>query len=271
MSRYLDNPAGRLQAMLSDLREIGPNTPVRHAWAKVLGIRADDLPEFVRRFGLLVSLPGQIRAEVDALEDVDPDMLLRHLPDVEAALEESLASPNAALGNVFAKYDSTALFALEACSDYLHRRRAESVISDDGLKEIVEKTRELIDYVLQSDIPDDLKTFLLTRLREIEQAVQDIQIRGTQALVDVLERTAGALAMRPGLYERLKVQEPVWSMFAAVLSIIASIAQVTAIMLTPGPSSSSEEVTGPPEARIQLVLTGDANADMGELTADDNA
>ncbi len=262
MARHLDNPAGRLHALLTDLSEVSPadRTQTRAAWASVLDIEEGDLAGLTRGLGYVLNMPEQVKAQINDIQDVDHDLMLRHMHKVEAALSRSILSLNEAVAHVHAQYNEATLLSLELCSDALHRRRAERVVADDDLKRIDEEISKLVDEVRSSKLDQDLRDFLLTHLAEMHQAVGDVRIRGSIALEEVLDRTCGAISRKGDLRSRIDQQEPVWTMFASLMSIIASAMQVTALVLMPAPATNPPTDQLKPMSTIQIEAEQIASA-----------
>lgn len=81
----LNNPAGRLLALVEEARRVGkPDQAGREVWRAVLHAEEDDAL-YLRRFGIVMALPDEIRAAVESL-DVNQELHLRGLPNIEQAL-----------------------------------------------------------------------------------------------------------------------------------------------------------------------------------------
>jgi len=81
-----DNPAERLHDLLSAFKGVA-NQPMLSAWAAVLGVERDNLPELLHAVAAVTALPAQLEADLRAaLPDNDLELFLAWKPKVEAAI-----------------------------------------------------------------------------------------------------------------------------------------------------------------------------------------
>lgn len=234
------NPAGRLHTLLTGLREQPAKESVRSGWSQVLGLPPKiKLAEFTRSMAMVLALPAEIQDGILVLDDVNHELLLRHMDEITKAVASSVSRMHVPLENVLKLYGDTALLSLEMCSDVLGRKVVEPQVSGEDLEAIARCINEAVAEVQNAEIDGELKTFLLSHLLAMLQAVGEVRIRGAVALREELDRITGSFGRRRDLFGRLTKNEPTWSVFASVLSIVASAVQVTALMLPPAPEASA--------------------------------
>jgi hypothetical protein len=220
MPKYLDNPAGRLAALIRNMLEGGGlSLPV----GTVLGIPEDqgNAPLIVSlRLLDIQRLAVQTRREVEALPpDEDPEFLLSHFDAVDkwvsrlvdtAVRDANRLCLSTPVRSLFAtgsnkgdadqarfRLPKEALYSLDACSRALHRQGTGSSLSDAEVPDLVERVRELIDLVVDSEeLPGNAKIFLIGRLRDVEAALLASRIYGYEDLEAALDRLVGGLARR---------------------------------------------------------------------------
>lgn len=190
----LGNPAARLHAVLVALKGIG-GASVAGALAQVLDVGEQEQPaELLHRIAAVRALPGQAAEQLRLVEDVNHELLLRWRDPVETALSRTYFL-GGQVSEMTSLYGAEVLLGLEMTADVLRRRRPEPTIPDEGLVELVDLVRELIDAVLADpDLPPAAKQFLLERLRDVEIALLRFRVTGyagVEAAVDAL--TGGAV------------------------------------------------------------------------------
>lgn len=224
MAEYVDNPAGRLHAVLSDLyvhNHTDQMQKQKQAWTAILELAQHDghLANEMAVVGAVVGLPQQVREAVAALP-VDEDRkehLLAHLDRVERGMVHVVTRQS--LWTVFNTFatggvvsQSAAISTLSHCSYELHRHAPEPTISDEDLTRIIEMINGLIAEVSEADLPDEVKRAMLNHLLALLQAAHNVRFAGTQPLDDALFALMGAShrvsaqedLTRVGLWDKLK-------------------------------------------------------------------
>lgn len=209
---HLDNPAGRLHQFLFRLAQQPPNPPVRSALLAVF--REDEAAitdvELHRRLAVILALPAETRARVEELllDEEDLALLLRWEEPVALALRDGTANLTVSTNAITNGYDRGVLVELEICARELHRRQAERAIEQSDLDRLRADLDVLRDDILASDLPTDLRRFLLEYVEDMSRALWDYQLRGIAAIEDVHDRIVGTLHRRTDLMARLREQDP---------------------------------------------------------------
>lgn len=190
-----NNPAGRLLDLVLAGDNIGNSTqvPIRDAWRRILDVERGDDAALMRRLAQVYELPEAIRREITMLDDVPADLLLREMTKVDAALQLPLTD---AWQSFRSRVDATTRYSLEVISDVLARRAPEPELTTDQLADLLGNVRSLLDDVLTADLPADLREFLARHLQAMEQAIEEVRIRGADALRDAAEAIIGGVVIR---------------------------------------------------------------------------
>ena len=77
-------------------------------------------------------------------------------------------------------------------SNYLSRDHAEEVIEEEILEELLADVAEIFEKVIDSELEDDLKTFLVDALDDIRTAILGYRIQGLAGLKSALDSTLGS-------------------------------------------------------------------------------
>lgn len=223
---YDDNPAGRLHALLSSLRQTANPQSVNsiQAWADVIGFPHQNLVAYTSAMSDVLQLSEDAAARIKSLEDVDADLLLRWKPKTDVALANSLALGGSPVNQVLAQYDETTLNQLEFCSYELHRRYRDRSISADKIGELIAQIVDLRVEVDSEDagVPAEVRGLLLLHLSEMETALRRYSLTGIDGLEAAFDRTVGHLYRRPDLAAQA-TQATVWPKVAATLAAISLI------------------------------------------------
>lgn len=196
-----DNPAQRLHDLLSAFKQVA-NQPMLSAWASVLGVERDNLPELLHAIAAVTTLPAQLEVDLRAaLPDDDLELFLGWKPKVEAAMQ-GFANSGTNVDVVQNQYDDSTLLSLRHASHALQAGGRE--LQDDQLTMLADALQELDESISGSaDIDQELQVFLLDLVYEMKRAVRLVRVQGVDGLQVALERSVGALYLRAGLGQPL--------------------------------------------------------------------
>lgn len=200
-----DNCASRLAAILEQARQ-QPNRPAIEVWMEIFGV--PERLDLLQKSADLAKLVEQVETEVRALpEDEDPDHLLAYLSQIRTCVDGLLYVGNVPMDHFIKQISGEAIYSLESCSRALRRNRhVEPLISAESSRQLVEDVRAIIDDVISSVLPDDLKELLVNRLRGVEAALLNVRISGYAGVEKAMDAlTFGAMrATPPDSKERAK-------------------------------------------------------------------
>lgn len=188
----INNPAGRLHAILKDFEETSSNNvSVQDCWCKVLGVPRS---EVLVHLGETASLITQIRrALINAgLED--------NLPTYDRyadAWARPFFAPDRPMANgSHNMVDEHAMATLSLLSSLLDRVAPEGAVPDEAqLGDLRTRLSEAVEEVLaDDDLPEEIRSLILARLRDMLWAVEHIHVVGPDGVKAAAERLAVALA-----------------------------------------------------------------------------
>jgi hypothetical protein len=248
---YFDNPAGRLHDLLSKLAEQPGEGSLLSAWSTVLEVDAD---EVVVRLGQVADLVRETQIVVEGSGEAA-------LVPLVSRFRGSWARPifpqdrafNDRLEHVIPEQNS--LDTLGIVSAHLHAITPEGVVpSGTELERLKGELRGLIDEItMATDIPDEVKHLLVSRLRGVEEAIEHIHVGGPGAVQRAMEVALGsvfttpeagrAAAKSPTVRKMFTTLWVVWAIFSAGPVVHDSIDGWgdTIQMLSPAPEHSSQE------------------------------
>lgn len=219
MTECVDNPAERLHSLLLDFcrvgNDLGPNNGNWNAWAKALSyegaeVRAGDA-EFFRRFAEAKELPGKVRQVISltVLDVQHRDYLLQPLAGVDAGLQAS-TNPSTNIAQVWQHFTesgdtsrSAAIYSLQGCAGELRRAQVEVGLTEAEGRDLTDLINALTEAVIESDLEETDKQFLLSHLDDMRAAVQQARLRGRYPVEAAVDAAQGALLRRPSLIQRM--------------------------------------------------------------------
>lgn len=142
----------------------------------------------MRRLGFVYELPGAISEAVMNLPEENSELLLREMPKIDAALAKPLTEP---WSNFLATVDATARYSLEIISDRLDRMSTDPEIPPDQLAALLTAVRSLLSDVIEADLSPALKLLMVRHLQTMERAIEEVQLRGVDALRAAVEGAIG--------------------------------------------------------------------------------
>lgn len=236
MPEYLDNPAGRLLAVVQAARSVNPGVNALAGWQEVLNAPPGDHALFHSRVAQLFYLAGETRRTVESFPDEDPETILEHFPQVEATLEQFNRVAATNMQGFFAGLEiKSGDYSLRLCSSLLHRRAREAVIKSETVRDLQARIETLIqDVVDAGDLANALKEWTLDRLKEILEALRLQPLYGYQGFEEsALKLIGGMVGKRDHAagFSSSKVKAGIVGLIMAldtVLNIGANVHELTA-------------------------------------------
>ncbi len=190
-----DNPAGRLYLAVSraqDLKGDG-GRPMGHIWAEIFGISPDAVGDLYEAHAALIEQAQEAQLLIRESDEIADNLHLLPFQTVENALANT--APRDSWNHFGQQLQPDTIRSLAYTSAELSRISRDIVIDGEQLKELLAETRQLLDSVIVAPIHDKLKSFLLNKLRAIEKALIDYQIRGSTEIRRVVEFVIGGIQL----------------------------------------------------------------------------
>lgn len=190
----LDNPAGRLAAIIADYNENAAGAMTDVVWREVLACSQADLPLALARVcGVLTDIEKALMV----LRDEDLTDAFNHWKGHWAG---AIVRPYDAMQTVRASnedFNPGGLLSLRLMSSHLHSLASEGPTgSDDERNTLREHLEEAIDRIIEDDsIPADLRRLVHERLLDIQFALDQFRITGPAGVVRATERLAGSIQL----------------------------------------------------------------------------
>lgn len=189
----LNNPAGRLAAILERGWDLNGNTLQRHAWATMLeceeGISEADL---LAKVALAMHLPAEIRLAVERREDLAEDLYLAGLDTIEDSFSQKLSLRSRWQG-FREPIPDTAMTGLRFCDHALTLGQPD--VTREELQTLLEEGLKLRKLIADLD-PSDLRSLLLAQIDQIVKALVDYPITGADGARLAVDASLGSIVVR---------------------------------------------------------------------------
>lgn len=217
-----NNPASRLYELLKNARGMGQDKPIREVWATVAGISPSDYPRVLRFVADLIILSQEAKGAIENLENVDHDIYLSPFKNVEQALARINLDDR---WESFSRYlDEPTMVSLSFCADTLSRSSSNGLIPNEELDSLLLDIEQVLEQIINLELPDELRMFLVEHLEQMRAAVLSYRIFGNEGLRRALESVLGATILNQEAIKRNMVIDENQKMWGDIWKIIQNLA-----------------------------------------------
>jgi len=184
------NPAGRLHKILTQAKSRPDQEKVRKVWATVLDVEENDVI-VTKAVVELYTLSNEIQSLIKMNNNLNHDLYLKSFNRINNAFFP--LNLGADWKPVKGHLTEESLTRLQFCAEELSMFYTEDTLSEEDLKEIIEKTEELFSAVYASSLPDALRLSLLEEVERLRNSISMYRIKGAKGLKEALQGTIGAV------------------------------------------------------------------------------
>lgn len=225
-----DNPAGRLYTLLKQAKALNNNSGYA-TWGHIFNIPLtksknsiddDAMVEIIHRVMQLKELVVEVEDKLGKIEGINLSLYLTPFGRIKNALKAT----NLNLGNyveTLRPITDGDLTILIFCSEELAKHYSEQRVNEDTLKGIIEEVTKLFNEVTKSDLPPELKVFILDQLEVIRRGISEYQIRGIERLRETLGELVGAILVKRETLEVTKDQPEVRKFGTIVQHLMSAV------------------------------------------------
>jgi hypothetical protein len=189
----LNNPAARLHNILVNCRKDKElrNQPMLIGWRTVLSLPAEIEDITVMYLvGKIFLLPSQITQELSQFPDIDMELFLGWKTDMTSAFKKiNFESPFASF---YDRLSDSLLVTIKFCAHELSKRRPEKIVDEAQLGELKQQVYDLYTEVLKTDLPTDIRRYLLDHLYEIIDAIDCYMVTGACPIQRAVDGVIGS-------------------------------------------------------------------------------
>lgn len=186
--------AGRLLNIIKEAKSISSQTQCIDAWGKILNTNKSNMPLLFKRLGAVMALPSKIEKIVLNTNGIsDTRAYLNWLgPINQAFMNQNLSST----WDTFSKYiDQHTINYLTITTDMLNLQSPETNLKDTELEKLKNDFLGIEKEINEAELDIELKNFMLKRIRDILNAIDEYKLNGIEPLMDSLNITIGQIIL----------------------------------------------------------------------------
>jgi hypothetical protein len=112
------------------------------------------------------------------------------------------------------------ILILDSCANFIAQEQIDPSLSEEQLQEYLQQCEGLLQALMESDLTEDIKTFLIVRLEEICTAIRHYALGGPERLRTVVEANIGGMILRSaGLNPQEKEKPILRNIFSWLLNL----------------------------------------------------
>ncbi|OPJ59116.1 hypothetical protein CLORY_34460 [Clostridium oryzae] len=221
--RCSSNPAERLNEILLRAKDFGKkDLTVSDMWADVFEIDREDKSRILSCIANVIMLTENVKKDIEGLRKGNRDSLVRGILKLQHIFIRMDLS--AKPGSFINQIDELMLNTVEGCSLVLDVAFDYKQLEQEQLDTVKVKINNIIQQVLDSVIPDEMKNFIVLRLNEIDFAIINYKISGLEGLKAAINKCAGEIFLDDTICREVnKNNEKVKVIVEKVLSILRNI------------------------------------------------
>jgi len=193
----LNNPAGRLAAILRKGQKLQAQQKALQAWASLLEVEESNKSLLLQRLGHVLALPEQIQKEMQDIPGINHERRLKWM----APTVGILGNFNLEKGwkDLMGRFREETIYGIEICSDDLLNRRPKG-LEQDNLDELLERVNGLLSELETAGFAENVRADILDHLNAIKCAIEEYKLRGAKPIEAETERLLGALQLKAHLW-----------------------------------------------------------------------
>jgi hypothetical protein len=150
---------------------------------------------------------------------------------------------------------------LDACANFIARENPLNNLSEIQILDYLSQCENLLKEVMESDLENDLKTYLVRHLEDICSALRRYDIGGPEYLQKVVEESIGGISLRYSVASEKDRHNPIMRNIVVLCTIISAGISNAANIKTLMPDKFTNQLLLTPAPLVQDVgtaqLTGD--------------
>ncbi|HHK0132655.1 TPA: hypothetical protein ACQQHK_003814 [Pseudomonas aeruginosa] len=184
------NAAEWLLKILEGMKRTPPKTPLSVAWANTLGCQ--NPRELFRYLADVIHLADEARREVSALPDLNQELFLAPFTNIDNLLGRTSLTQH--WGDYIALLDDATLLGLRFAAERVSREgKPAAYLAEEVAAELVSELNQMLEQVVASELPDELKHLFCRNLEELRHALLAFRISGAQGIADEIDRALGSI------------------------------------------------------------------------------
>jgi hypothetical protein len=231
-----NNPVGRLYNILDKAYGLEPGVSLGQALASAAYNTVPDAlqsDQIATALAMIHGLLFRSRKLILSTETINKAAYLLPIERLETAFSQ--LNPSGALGELVVKFSKQELGYLVPTSDFFSKISSVAEVNEESLKYILTELQDLEQFIIQSKLPKNLKSALITGLEWVRDSIIQYNISGSEGIREATDRLYGYL-LRTGLLREIQEDDDLHNRVTSfsdkienVLSIAASISQILSL------------------------------------------
>ena len=217
-----DNPAARLLALLQAGKQRPKEAPCREVWEEILDARGNQ-PLLLSRLGKIMELPASI---IESFQQAFPN------EGNTWSHWESKVNTGFMVQNLHGSWESFiqhiddhTITYLRMTSNLLASKSTTRLIASEALNQIRGDLQAILDDLLASDEPDEVKKYLARNIRRMITSIEEYRLTGALPLLDAIDTTIGHAALEKD-YKNFLTDSELGKRLLDTLSSMANVVTV---------------------------------------------
>jgi hypothetical protein len=226
-----ENPATRLLELLKTAKQLPQNKPTRDTWMTLLNAR--DQTELWTGLSCANALIQETRAAVSRWHPEG----LPSTPHWARQLETAFTKQNLQgdWSSFVGHFDDHTIAYLDITARLLDAHYKTKAATEEERDEYRASLNKMLEEVLASEQPDELKKYLARSLQRIIAALDDYKLTGSAAVIDSVQTMIGDAVLHEELGEQVKKSELAQRVFTSVALIANAMTIASGGLALSGP------------------------------------
>lgn len=227
-----DNPPARLHAILSAGLQADRAKPCRQVWAELLAVPVNDSNMLFSCLGKTMTLPNE---SMELISSHFPNLL-----DSAALWREPIEAAfiNQQIGGKWESFiqhiNPYCVPQLATLAELIHTKLGALLAEDSAVSDLIEQLAKTIAEIKTSDLPDELKLYVLRELGNLKLTLSEYRITGSSPAIRQAEAMVGHMHRDRGFLDFLTNHETGKRVLdhlnavVGVLTVYVAVAQISA-------------------------------------------
>ncbi|ANY66061.1 hypothetical protein BBD42_06010 [Paenibacillus sp. BIHB 4019] len=182
------NQAGRLINIITNAKKMDRTMGSKQAWARIFDIDKNDTSMIFQKLAHTMDLILQVKNELSSV--LGADLYITPLEKVEKAFFEQ--NLNGYFHTFIDSIDATTIYGLNICAVRLAEKTS-IILTEEEVLELLNTIASLKEEVYTSNLPKELIELIIIKLVEIQAAIDNYRMWGSNKLEQSLDSMIGGL------------------------------------------------------------------------------
>ncbi|WP_342550943.1 hypothetical protein MKX57_09310 [Lysinibacillus sp. FSL M8-0216] len=190
----MENPALKLHSLLEQAFDISKDySSFNYIWSIVFDIDENDTPALMITYSSMLNLLLDTKSYISQDNKLNTERNIKFITNIENALGSiDFGGQMSSFRSHLSAETLTAFYYIAESINYRNEFN-DKPIDEPAINEIIKDVDNLIEGVLVSPLPEEVKKLLLKNLTLIKASLQNYKISGYEGIQDAFDQTIGAV------------------------------------------------------------------------------